>query len=143
MAQALRQTRTGSSTTHTKLNAQFPIGSCDASRSNHSWRCLPLITTMSFIQESASLCRGEPPTTLHWDTVSNLLFIDATTSNIFLKTRDYRRIESVYLAQQIPRQDKTRRHYTVILSAPLCDHYIDKSKSKGLGTVLGDRASLQ
>lgn len=78
-----------------------------------------------------------------WDTVSNLLFIDATTSNIFLKTRDYRRIESVYLAQQIPRQDKTRRHYTVILSAPLCDHYIDKSKSKGLGTVLGDRASLQ
>lgn len=57
--------------------------------------------------------------------------------------RDYRGIKAGYLAQQSPRQDKIREQYTVFPFAPPGGHYIDKSNSKGLGTVPGDRASLQ
>lgn len=77
-----------------------------------------------------------------WGTVSNLLSIDITTSNI-IKTRDYGRIESCYLAQPISQQDKTEERYTVIPTTPMNDYSFDKTNSKGPGTVPGDWASLQ
>lgn len=112
----LRQTGIGSSTTHTE---RLPIDSCDAPRSNPSWRCIPLITTMPFTQRVHPCAAESLYHCFILGTVSNLLFIEATASNIFVKTRDYRRIESGYLAEQIPRQDKTRGKYTVIPSTPL------------------------
>ncbi|KFZ17655.1 hypothetical protein V502_04468 [Pseudogymnoascus sp. VKM F-4520 (FW-2644)] len=65
---------------------------------------------------------------------------DIQPSNIFVKVRDYTRIESGYLVKApIPQQDKAEKRYTVIRSCPLRQYYFtNDDRFDHFDIVLGD-----
>jgi serine/threonine-protein kinase SRPK3 len=69
-----------------------------------------------------------------------VLWTDIKPDNIFVKFRDYSRIESGYLQQRIPYQDRQETKYRPIPHSPLGHFYFDEANTRliDFDVTLGD-----
>ncbi|ETR96750.1 kinase-like protein [Trichoderma reesei RUT C-30] len=70
----------------------------------------------------------------------NIIHTDIKPDNIFVKFRDYSRIESGYLQQRIPYQDRQETKYRPIPHSPLGHFYFDEANTRliDFDVTLGD-----